>query len=347
MEFFSSLLTALPGAVAQGIIWGLMALGVFVTFRMLDFADLTVDSSICTGGAVSVMLMLKFQEMGVNPLLGIVLAMLASFAAGMLAGACTGLLNTALGIPPILAGILTQLALYSVNLRIMGGKANQGLGMEAARAVTVRDNTGAIIVGGIFIICIIALLYWFFGTEIGCAMRATGNNRKMVRAQSVNTNTMKVWGLIISNGLVAMAGSLLAQYNGNADINMGRGAIVIGLASVIIGEVVFGRRRNFAARLVSIVLGSIIYYIVINIVLQLGWNTNDLKLLTAVLVAVALGIPYLRGKHARVKVAEVVSQSEKAFGAATIDTSTAEEKAARNAMMEDVAVSDKAAQEEE
>lgn len=284
-----SILTAMPGAVSQGLIWGIMALGVYVTFKVLDFADLTVDSSLCTGGAVSVMLILA----GVHPLLTLPVAMLA----GMGAGAITGLLNTKLGIPPILAGILTQLALYSVNLRIMGGRANQGLPAASTKVISLGNVSMAILVGVLVAGVVVGALYWFFGTEIGCAVRATGNNRKMVRAQGVNTNSMKMIGLILSNGLVALSGALLAQYAGNADINMGRGAIVIGLASVIIGEVIFGGRFSFWYQLASIVFGSIIYYMVINIVLQLGLPTNDLKLLTAALVAVALGLPYLKKKY--------------------------------------------------
>ncbi|MEG1275017.1 MAG: ABC transporter permease [Ruthenibacterium sp.] len=284
-----SLLRALPGAVSQGLIWGILALGVYITFKVLDFADLTVDSSLCTGGAVSAMLIIA----GVHPLLTLPLAMLA----GMCAGAVTGLLNTRLGIPPILAGILTQLALYSVNIRIMG-RANIGLNKKPT-IISLGNIPVAILVGLLMVAAVIAGLYWFFGTELGCAIRATGNNRKMVRAQGVNTNSMKMLGLMLSNGLVGLAGALLAQYQGNADINMGRGAIVIGLASVIIGEVIFGTRFNFAYQLGSIVCGSIIYFAIIALVLQLGLHTDDLKLFSATVVAFALGLPYLRGKYGR------------------------------------------------
>ncbi len=287
-----SLLRALPGAVSQGLIWGILALGVYITYKVLDFADLTVDSSLCTGGAVSAMLIIA----GVPPVLTLPIAILA----GMLAGAITGLLNTKLGIPPILSGILTQLALYSINLRIMG-RANIGLN-RMPTMISLGNVTAAIITGSIVVALVIAALYWFFGTEIGCAIRATGNNRKMVRAQGVNTNTTKMIGLILSNGLVGLAGALLAQYQGNADINMGRGAIVIGLASVIIGEVVFGTRFNFSYMLFSIVCGSIIYFAIIALVLQLGLRTDDLKLFSACVVALALGMPYLRKKYGKVKV---------------------------------------------
>lgn len=284
-----SLVRALPGAVSQGLIWGILALGVYVTFKVLDFADLTVDSSLCTGGAVSAMLILG----GVHPLLTLPVAMLA----GMCAGAITGLLNTRLGIPPILSGILTQLALYSVNIRIMG-RSNIGLNKKPT-IISLGNIPMAILTGVIVAAVVIAALYWFFGTELGCAVRATGNNRKMVRAQGVNTNSMKMVGLILSNGLVGIAGALLAQYQGNADINMGRGAIVIGLASVIIGEVIFGARFNFAYQLGSIVCGSVIYFAIIAIVLQMGLHTDDLKLFSALVVAAALGLPYLRKKYSK------------------------------------------------
>ncbi len=298
-----ALLRAMPGAVSQGLIWGILALGVYITYKVLDFADLTVDSSLCTGGAVSAMLIIG----GVHPVLTLPIAILA----GMCAGALTGLLNTKLGIPPILSGILTQLAFYSINLRIMGSRANRGLN-NMPTMISLGEVTTAIIIGLIVVVIVIAALYWFFGTEIGYAVRATGDNRKMVRAQGVNTNTTKMIGLIISNGLVGLAGALLAQYQGNADINMGRGAIVIGLASVIIGEVIFGTRFNFAFRLFSIVIGSVIYFAIIALVLQLGLHTNDLKLFSAVVVAFALGMPYLRKKYAKVKINnEEVIDSEK------------------------------------
>lgn len=283
-----SFLNACPGAVSQGIIWGIMGVGVFITFKVLDYADLTVDSSLCTGGAVSAMLI----GMGMHPVLTLVFATLA----GMAAGAVTGLLHTKLEIPAILSGILTQLALYSINLRIMG-RANVSL-LGQPTMITLLDIPQAILVGGIVAVVMIAVLYWFFGTEIGCAVRATGDNGNMARAMGVNTDTMKVLGLTISNGMVGLAGALLAQYQGYADVQSGRGAIVIGLASVIIGEVLIGRRANFAVRMGSIIVGSIVYYVIISFVLQLGLNTSDLKLFSALVVAIALAIPSLRQKLA-------------------------------------------------
>ncbi len=299
MSFITALLNALPGATAQGLIWGLMAIGVFITFRILDVADLTVDGSIATGGAVAVMLI----RAGWNPWL----ALLCAFAAGMLAGLVTGLFHTRCGIPAILAGILTQLALYSINLRIMESKSNQAVGVDKYPLLVsqryVRDlalnNPLPLLL--VFTAALIALLYWFFGTEKGCSIRATGANLHMARAQGINTNNNIVLGLMLSNGLVAFAGGLLAQYQGSADVNMGRGAIVIGLAAVIIGEVIFKRLRNFSLKLLSVSIGAVIYYIVLQLVLQLGLNTNDLKLFTALIVAVFLGVPYWKGKVTRVK----------------------------------------------
>lgn len=299
MSFITALLNALPGATAQGLIWGLMAIGVFITFRILDVADLTVDGSIATGGAVAVMLI----RAGWNPWL----ALLCAFVAGMLAGLVTGLFHTRCGIPAILAGILTQLALYSINLRIMESKSNQAVGVDKYPLLVsqryVRDlalnNPLPLLL--VFTAALIALLYWFFGTEKGCSIRATGANLHMARAQGINTNNNIVLGLMLSNGLVAFAGGLLAQYQGSADVNMGRGAIVIGLAAVIIGEVIFKRLRNFSLKLLSVSIGAVIYYIVLQLVLQLGLNTNDLKLFTALIVAVFLGVPYWKGKVTRVK----------------------------------------------
>ena len=288
MDSIMSFLNACPGAVSQGIIWGIMGVGVFITFKVLDYADLTVDSSLCTGGAVSAMLI----GMGMHPVLTLVFATLA----GMAAGAVTGLLHTKLEIPAILSGILTQLALYSINLRIMG-RANVSL-LGQPTMITLLDIPQAILVGGLVAVVMIAVLYWFFGTEIGCAVRATGDNGNMARAMGVNTDTMKVLGLTISNGMVGLAGALLAQYQGYADVQSGRGAIVIGLASVIIGEVLIGRRANFAVRMGSIIVGSIVYYVIISFVLQLGLNTSDLKLFSALVVAIALAIPSLRQKLA-------------------------------------------------
>ena len=298
------LLNQLPGAVAQGLIWGIMAIGVYITYRILDVADLTVDGSLATGGAVAAILITS----GVDPKL----AVLAAFAAGMLAGFITGILHTCMGIPAILAGILTQLALYSINLRIQG--IGTDLGSRANVPVSVNKYSNILVSlrnvrsGGIenpiwlmalFIVVIIGLLYWFFGTEYGSGLRAVGANQQMARAQGINTGRGKVVGLMLSNGLVALCGSLLAQYQGFADVSMGRGAIVIGLAAVIIGEVVFGRIfRNFGLRLAGVSLGAILYYIVIQIVLWLGLNTDDLKLLTALVVAVFLALPYWRGRVA-------------------------------------------------
>ena len=286
-----ALFKALPGSVAQGIFYGIMALGVYVTYKLLDFADLTVDGSLVTGGAVAVMLMLS----GVNPYLALLCALLA----GMLAGLVTGLLHTAFGIPPILSGILTQIGLYSINMRIMG-KSNQPISVDKYDLiVSLREIPHAILMGAIFVAVVIGVLYWFFGTETGSAIRATGANPQMARAQGVNTNNMKLLALVISNGLVALAGALYAQYNGSADINMGRGAIVIGLAAVIIGEVLFGRRGNFAWTLLSVVFGGIVYFLVIALVIQLGLSTTDLKLFQAMTVAVFLAVPHLREQLGR------------------------------------------------
>ena len=270
----SGFLASLPGACAQGIIWGIMAVGVYLTFKVLDLADLTVDGSFGTGGAVLVVCTIA----GMN----IWLAMLLAFLAGCIAGLVTGILHTKFGIPAILAGILTQLALYSVNLRIMSGRANVALNIdEYGILVSLRYIPKSILVGGAFALVIIGLLYWFFGTELGAGVRATGCNEAMARA----------------NGIVALSGGLLAQYQGFADINMGRGAIVIGLAAVIIGDVIFGKLfKNFALRLLAAVLGGVIYYIVIQLVLQMGLNANDLKLFSALVVALFLGVPYWKGQ---------------------------------------------------
>mgnify|MGYP000690845847 FL=1 len=291
-----SFLSALPGAAAQGIIWGIMAIGVYITFRVLDIADLTVDGSFGTGGAVLVMCTIS----GMN----IYLAMLLAFLAGCLAGLATGIFHTVFGIPAILAGILTQLALYSINLRILGGKANQTVSARNYKLiVSLGEINKSLIVGLVFSVVIIAILYWFFGTELGHSIRATGNNQAMARANGINTNINKIIGLVLSNGLVALAGALLSQYQGFADVNMGRGAIVIVLAAVIIGEVVLGKIfKNFALRLFACVVGGIIYYIVITIVLRLGLNANDLKLFSALVVAMFLGVPYWKNKVSAKKV---------------------------------------------
>ena len=286
----SGFLASLPGACAQGIIWGIMAVGVCLTFKVLDLADLTVDGSFGTGGAVLVVCTIA----GMN----IWLAMLLAFLAGCIAGLVTGILHTKFGIPAILAGILTQLALYSVNLRIMSGRANVALNIdEYGILVSLRYIPKSILVGGAFALVIIGLLYWFFGTELGTGVRATGCNEAMARANGINTGFNKVLGLVLSNGIVALSGGLLAQYQGFADINMGRGAIVIGLAAVIIGDVIFGKLfKNFALRLLAAVLGGVIYYIVIQLVLQMGLNANDLKLFSALVVALFLGVPYWKGQ---------------------------------------------------
>ncbi|MFR4512674.1 MAG: ABC transporter permease [Clostridium sp.] len=291
-----SLLNALPGAVAQGLIWGIMAIGVYITFRILDFADLTVDGSLCTGGAVCIMMMLNGQNVWV--------AMFAALLAGMVAGCVTGLLHTFMGIPAILSGILTQLGLYSINLKIMG-KANQAINVDKysllvslrfIRNVPLFKNT--ILLVSLIIVVLIVILYWFFGTELGCSIRASGCNDKMARAQGINTDFNRVLGLMISNGMVALSGALLSQYQGFADINMGRGAIVIGLAAVIIGEAIFGKIfRNFGLRLLSVAFGSIIYYLVLQIVIWLGIDTDLLKLLSAAVVAIFLAIPTWKARY--------------------------------------------------
>ena len=291
-----SLINALPGAVAQGLIWGIMAIGVYLTFRILDIADLTVDGSLGTGGAVCIMLMLSGQNVWV--------AMAGATAAGMAAGLATGILHTFMGIPAILAGILTQLGLYSINLKTMG-KANQAINVDKyyllvslrfIRKVPFYKNT--ILIVAIAIILLIVVLYWFFGTELGCSLRATGCNDKMARAQGINTDFNRVLGLMISNGLVALSGAMLCQYQGFADINMGRGAIVIGLAAVIIGEAIFGKVfRNFGFKLLAVALGSIIYYLVLQVVIWLGIDTDLLKLLSAGVVAVFLAIPTWKSRY--------------------------------------------------
>ena len=290
-----SLINALPGAVSQGLVWGIMALGVYVTYRILDVADLTVDGSLATGGAVCVMMI----RAGVNPWV----ALLAALVAGGVAGLVTALLHTKCGIPAILAGILTQLALYSVNLRIMGGKSNQPVSVDkynlivSQRYVREFSLSNPMIPIIIVIAAIIGILYWFFGTEKGCSIRATGANKNMARAQGINPDNDIILGLILSNALVALSGALIAQYQGAVDVNMGRGAIVIGLAAVIIGEVVFKKiKHNFAGTLTFVTLGAVIYYIVIQITLLLGLNTNDLKLITAVIVGLFLALPYWKGR---------------------------------------------------
>lgn len=288
LEFLQSL----PSPIAQGMIWGIMAIGVYITYKILDLADLTVDGSFATGGAVLVVL----TTAGVN----IYLAPAAAFLAGCLAGLATGIFHTKFGIPAILAGILTQLALYSLNLRIMSGRANVPISWRNYSLIVSSKSDvlpRTIAVCTIFIVALIGILYWFFGTELGFSIRATGCNQAMARANGINTDSRKTMGLVISNGIVALSGALLAQFQGNADVNMGRGAIVTGLAAVIIGEVIFSKIFvNFALRLVSVVIGSVIYYIVITFVLKLGLNANDLKMLSALIVALFLAVPYWKSK---------------------------------------------------
>ena len=286
-----NLVSRLPSGVSQGIIWGIMALGVYVTFRLLDIADLSVDGTFTTGAAVTVMLTLAGIPSWAATLLAI--------CAGLLAGFITGLLHTKLGIPAILSGILVQFALYTVNLRIMGMAANKSVNPDQYRLVlSMRNVPMAILVGGVIAICVIVLMYWYFGTEQGSAIRATGSSPQMSRALGINTGTMKIIGLALSNGLVALAGGLMAQYQGYSDINMGRGAIVIGLAAVIIGEgifdAIFKKGASFYIRLAFVVLGGILYYIIMIIILWLKLDPNDLKLFTALIVAVFLAIPYIR-----------------------------------------------------
>lgn len=307
----AALLRACPGGIAQGLIWGIMALGVYMTFRMLGVSDLTVDGSLATGGAVCIMLVLA----GVNPQL----ALIASFVSGLFAGLITGFLHTKLGIPDILAGILTQISLYSVNLNIMG-KANQAVNVNKVSFLFTSNAkllSRTILLVGIVCAALVVLLYMYLGTEHGSALRATGINANMARAQGINTNRMKVIGLALSNGLVALAGGILSQYQGFADVNMGRGAIVIGLAAVIIGEVLgeglLGKHLNFMMRLVFVVLGGVIYYVVYVFVLWLKFPADDMKLLTAIVVAIFLAIPYLRGasKNSFARIAKQNAKLEK------------------------------------
>ena len=299
---------ALPGVLSQGLIWGIMAIGLFITYKILELSDLTVDGSFCTGGAVCIVMM----SMGYSTWL----AMIFAFLAGMLAGSITGFLHTLCKIPAILCGILTQLGLWTINMFIMGLKSG-----ELVSTLTIPSRTSKPLVSAMFLtkaldgskpfylyppltmglitLLIIAILYWFFGTERGCSIRATGANEHMARAQGINTNANKMIGLMLANGLVALSGSLFAQYNGNAEINMGRGAIVIGLAAIIIGEVTFGKLfRNFALKLLSVSLGSVIYYVVIQLVISLlKINTNYLKLISALIVAFFLAFPYWKKRY--------------------------------------------------
>lgn len=303
-----ALLRSLPGACAQGLIWGLLALGVYITYKLLDFADLTVDGSMATGGAVAVMLI----RAGMNPWLALIFA----FLAGMAAGFITGMLHTSLGIPGILASILTQISLYSINLNILRS-SNQAVSVDKYSLVVslryISDSTASKIrmftTCILFCVVLVAILYWYFGTEQGHAIRATGCNRQMARAQGINTDFHTVLALMISNGLVGLSGGLYAQYQGAADVNMGRGAIVIGLAAVIIGDVLFGKmcagkKIAFAYTLLSVIAGAILYYLVLSVVLWLKFPSDDLKLFSAIVVAIFLSIPYLKAKHSRKGVAK-------------------------------------------
>lgn len=304
-----NIIMAMFGAVSQGLTWAILALGVYLTFRILNFADMSCEGSFALGGSISAVLMVK---LGWNPFLTIIIATLA----GMVAGFITGSLHTKLKIPAILSGILTMIGLYSVNLRIMGQANTPLIGQRTmismvkellpeASALGIMDSTlqtwVTMGIGLVFTVAVIALIYWYLGTEIGCCIRATGNNEVMVRAQGVNTDSMKILGLVISNGLIALSGAIVTQSQGYADVKMGVGAIVIGLASIVIGEVIFLRPRNFAFRLFSIMIGSIIYRMIIAVVLQLGLNTDDLKLFTAVVVAIALSIPQLKKNRMTVR----------------------------------------------
>jgi putative tryptophan/tyrosine transport system permease protein len=302
MNVLMSLFMSIFGATSQGLTWAILALGVYLTFRILDFPDMSCEGSFALGGSISAVLMVSLHW---NPFITLIMATLA----GALAGLITGFLHTKLKIPAILAGILTMVGLYSINLRIMGQANTALIGQKTVIAIikdllpsakelgmkdSVLQTSVTMLVGFVFTVIVIAILYWFFGTEIGCCIRATGNNAAMVRAQGVNTNKMKIFGLILSNALIALSGALVTQSQGYADVGMGVGAIVIGLASIVIGEVLFLKVKNFAGKLISIVIGSILYRIIIALVLWAGLDSNDLKLLTAIVVAIALSIPVLR-----------------------------------------------------
>ena len=280
----------MPGAITQGIIWGIMAIGVYLTFKILDVADLSVDGSFATGGAVLVSMVTAGQNL--------YLAMFCAFLAGCLAGLATGIFHTKFGIPAILAGILTQLGLYSINLRIQNDMANLPLSyMKYKYPITLRNINQSLVICAVIAVLLIAILYWFFGTERGHSLRVTGSNLEMARANGINTDNNKILGIVLSNGIVAFSGGLLAQYQGFCDVNMGRGAIVIGLAAVIIGEVIFGKIfHNFALRLLATIIGGVVYYVVITLVLNFGMKANDLKLFTALVVGLFLGIPYWKNQ---------------------------------------------------
>lgn len=302
-----SLLLSLQGAINQGILWGIMALGIYMTFRILDIADLTVDGSFATGGAVCAIALVN----GINPMIAIILATLSGFAAGFI----TGFLHTKCKMPAILAGILTQLALYSINLRIMG-KSNipllqsDTLFKQLSQILPIPSAWVTMIIGAISAVLVVAIIYWFLGTELGSTLRATGNNEHMVRSNGINTDNTKLLGLMISNGLVALSGALVTQQTSVADIKMGQGAIVIGLASIVIGEVIFGKKAGFKLRLASIIVGSIIYRIIVSLVLQMGLNTDDLKLLTALIVAIALTVPVMIDKQKQISMYKKLTGKE-------------------------------------
>lgn len=306
----ANLISRMPGGIAQGIIWGIMALGLYITFRLLDIADLTVDGSFATGGAVAIVLITSGCPAWA--------ALIAALLAGTAAGLCTGVLHTMLGIPAILSGILTQFALYSINLRVMGMSANRSANPDVYKLfITMRSIPKAILIGALAAAAIVAIMYWYFGTEQGSAIRATGSNPNMSRAQGINTDNMKLIGLAISNGLVALSGGLMAQYQGFADVNMGRGSIVIGLAAIIIGEVLcsaaFRKGCGFAVRLSFVIAGGIVYYIVMVIILWLKLDPNDLKLFTAIIVAVFLAVPHIQAERkSSFKLAGKRSLNEKA-----------------------------------
>ncbi len=308
-----SVLLAMFSAIAQGMLWAMLALGVYITFRLLDFADLTCEGSFAMGACISAVMTVTYH---MNPFISLIFG----FLGGAIAGSVTGLLNTKLKIPPILAGILSMISLYSINLRIMSDKANlpinvreegvesmvtlvQKLLPESIRTMSQTTTVIAACIGVIFCVLSVAVLYWFFGTELGSAIRATGNNEKMIRALGVNTDHMKLVALALSNGFIALSGSLVAQNQKVADVGSGTGAIVIGLASIVIGEVLFAKATSFKWRLTGIIVGSIVYRMIVAIVLQLGMRSSDLKLLTAILVAIALSVPRLlqvkNGKGAR------------------------------------------------
>ena len=299
---FNLFISSMPGAIAQGMIWGLMAIGLYISYKILDFADLSVDGSFTTGGAVFVVSVLN----GVN----IYFAMLFAFLAGCLAGLATGIFNTKFGIPPILAGILTQLGLYSINLRIIGQDFSlTGMDVKALESIprglftpiiSSMFTARSLISMAVILVLIIGVLYWFFGTELGHSIRATGSNRNMAKANGINIDLNTIVALVLSNGIVALSGAAFAQYQGSAEVSMGQGAIVIGLAAIIIGEVLFSKIfKNFALKLLGAGLGGVVYYIVIQTVVDVGFNTNDMKLLTALVVALFLGVPYWKSKIAQ------------------------------------------------